>query len=338
MSLYDFLKGKFNEILLSILCAFTLSLYLINVGNSLEEVSLIIIAWVFIMVIVYSTQFLRRKKYYDELIEIVDNMKEKYLIGEMIDCPKYSDAIPYYYLMKKANKSMLEKINEVKGERKEYKEYIEQWIHEIKTPIAAVKLISENDKTSTTRNILYELEKIDGFVEQALFYARSENVDKDYFVKEVSAEKSVTSVLMKNKQMFLRNGIKVKLHNLDNTIYSDGKWIEFIIGLVLDNSIKYKNQQEPEIQIYCEDIKNGVCLNIKDNGIGIEEDELSRVFEKGFTGSNGRMSTKSTGIGLYLCKKLCIKLDHEIKISSVKNQYTKVSIFFPKGNFVKFES
>lgn len=337
MSIYSFLVGKADGIFLHIASIFILFLYLYNIGNDVNEITLIIIAWIFIVISFYTIQFYKRKKYFDELLSLINSLDEKYLISEMIDTPKYSDAVPYYDLLKKSNKSMLEKINSVKNERKEYKEYIEQWIHEIKTPIAAVKLISENNKNETTRSILYEIEKVDGFVEQVLFFARSEHLEQDYLIREIDIQSSINSVLAKNKQMFLQNTIKIKLRDVNRQIYSDSKWIEFIIGLILENAIKYKNKENPTIEIYCEDTKNGVILHISDNGQGIKESEISRVFEKGFTGTNGRRNKKSTGIGLYLCRKLCRKLDHEIKIESKENQYTKVSIIFPKGSFVTFE-
>ena len=275
-----------------------------------------------------------RKEFYNEISKSIDNLDKKYLISEVIDKPVYLEAEPYYYLLKKASKSMREEINSIKNERKEYKEYIEQWIHEVKTPISSIKLIEENNKTSVSRLVLQELETLDRYVEQALFYARSEEVEKDYLIKEMSLENCINKVIIKNKQIFILNNIDVEIENVDKNVYCDSKWLEFILNQIVVNASKYRNPENPKVKIYTEDIKNGIQLIIEDNGLGISQSELNRVFEKGFTGSKGRLNNKSTGIGLYLCKKLCEKLGLIIDIESKENLYTKVIIIFPKGNFV----
>ena len=263
-------------------------------------------------------------------------MDKKYLISEVIDKPIYLEAGPYYDLLKKASKAMREEINSIKNSRKEYKDYIEQWIHEVKTPIASIKLIEENNKTNTSRVVLQELEKLDTYVEQALFYARSEEVEKDYLIREMSLEECINKIIIKNKKIFILNNIGVEIDNIDKNVYSDSKWLEFILNQIIVNAIKYRNNKDPKVKVYVSDVKNGIKLIVEDNGIGIPTDELERVFEKGFTGSTGRLNSKSTGIGLYLCRKLCDKLGLLIDIESEINRYTKVSITFPMGSFCKF--
>ncbi|WBW98120.1 sensor histidine kinase [Oceanirhabdus sp. W0125-5] len=335
MSFSDFLKDKVPTILLNIICSFALISFLMNAGIGVYSLFVILISWYTILIVFCIIEYIRRKKYFDELLKIAKDLEQRYLISEIIDEPKYSDGLPYYALLKMANKSMIEEITKIKNERKEYKEYIEQWVHEIKTPISSIKLIGENNKSHVTREVLSELENIDNFVEQALFYARSEHVEKDYLIKEISLKKCVNSVIVANKHMFIQNRVQVELSNLEKTVYSDSKWIEFIINQLLINSVKYRSHSLPKIKIFAEEIKGGVSLVIEDNGIGIAESELPRVFEKGFTGSSGRNNNKSTGIGLYLCKKLCDKLGLIINITSKENEYTKVSISFPKGTLVK---
>lgn len=336
MSLGEYLKGRINIILSNFIGIITLSIFLFSVGNKFDTIIIILVCWTIISGLYFMYEYRKRKLYFKELNKMVERLDKKYLISEVIECPKYADAVPYYMLMKKASKSMIEEITNVKNQRKDYKEYIEKWIHEVKTPIAAIKIIEENNKSDISRNVLSELDKIDGFVEQTLFYARSEEVEKDYLIKEISLEKCVNEVIIKNKQLFISNNINIELDKLDKNIYSDSKWVEFIINQIVINSIKYRNDNEPEVKIYTIDIKNGVQLVIEDNGIGIDDNEINRVFEKGFTGNNGRVNQKSTGIGLYLCKKLCDKLGLLINIESEKDISTKAIITFPKGNFCKF--
>ncbi|MDU1566142.1 MAG: sensor histidine kinase [Clostridium sp.] len=334
MSLGDFLKSRFSVIFLNLISLVTLLVFLFSVGNTVDTLKIISVTWIIVLGTYLFFQYKNRKEFYNEISKSIDNLDKKYLISEVIDKPVYLEAEPYYYLLKKASKSMREEINSIKNERKEYKEYIEQWIHEVKTPISSIKLIEENNKTSVSRLVLQELETLDRYVEQALFYARSEEVEKDYLIKEMSLENCINKVIIKNKQIFILNNIDVEIENVDKNVYCDSKWLEFILNQIVVNASKYRNPENPKVKIYTEDIKNGIQLIIEDNGLGISQSELNRVFEKGFTGSKGRLNNKSTGIGLYLCKKLCEKLGLIIDIESKENLYTKVIIIFPKGNFV----
>lgn len=334
MSLGDFLKSRLLVIFLNAIGLVTLLVFLFSVGNTLDTLKIISVIWIIVLVGYLLFQYKNRKALFSDLSKSADNLDKKYLISEIIDKPVYLEAEPYYNLLKKSGKSMREEINSIKNERKEYKEYIEQWIHEVKTPIASIKLIEENNRTNTSRLVLQELETLDRYVEQALFYARSEEVEKDYLIKEISLENCINKVIIKNKQIFILNNIDVEIENVDKNVFCDSKWLEFILNQIVVNASKYRNSENPKVKIYTEDIKNGIQLIIEDNGLGITQSEINRVFEKGFTGSKGRLNSKSTGIGLYLCKKLCNKLGLAIHIESKENLYTKVIIIFPKGNFV----
>lgn len=334
MSLGVFFKSRFGVILLNFLGLITLILFLFSVGNTMDTLKVVVFTWLIVLSIYLFFQYKNRKAFFYELSKSIDSLDKKYLISEVIERPTYLESVPYYNLLKKASKSMREEINSIKNERKEYKEYIEQWIHEVKTPIASIKLIEENNKTIISRSILQELESLDMYVEQALFYARSEEIEKDYLIQEISLEPCINKVIIKNKRLFILNSIDIEIDNLDKDVYCDSKWLEFIVNQIVINAIKYSKKEGPKIKIYTNNIKNGVQLVIEDNGLGIAEDEINRVFEKGFTGNKGRINNKSTGIGLYLCKKLCKKLGLVIYIESIENLYTKVIISFPKGNFI----
>jgi signal transduction histidine kinase len=335
MILRDYLKERIKAILLNIVGLITLSTFLFSVGNTFDTIITIAIAWALVYIAFLTYEYRKRKVYYDVIYSTTEKLDKKYLMGEIIEAPPFIDAVPYYDLIKKAGKSMLEEVNKIKLQRKEYKEYIEQWIHEVKTPIAAIKLIEENNRTSISRAVLEELENIDRYVEQALFYARSEEAQKDYLIKEISLEQSVSKVLIRNKQMFILNNIDVELIDLDKSVYCDSKWLEFIINQIVVNAIKYRRDQHPMVKIHTNDMKGGIQLIIEDNGIGIPDNEINRIFDKGFTGNKGRQNHKATGIGLYLCKKLCDKLGLLIAAESKENLHTKVIITFPKGNFCK---
>lgn len=217
----------------------------------------------------------------------------------------------------------------------DYKDYIELWIHEIKIPIAASKMVIENNKNEATKSINEELDKVENYIEQVLFYARSNTVEKDYYIKKSSLKEIVNESIKKNKNILMQEKISINIHNLDLEVNTDSKWIGFILNQIIGNSVKYKKQNESlELEIYAKQGKQNIVLYIKDNGIGIKKGEITRVFEKGFTGTNGRLiGKKSTGIGLYLCKKLCDKLGIGLELNSVENEGTETRIVFPMGNF-----
>ena len=230
-----------------------------------------------------------------KLLDMAKQLSERYLISEVMELPEQAEDQVYYQLLKMAGKSMLEKIGEVERERLEYKEYIEQWIHEIKTPITAMKLLCENHRTDWTKELLLELEKTNRFTEQALYYARSEHTEKDYSVREMALSQVVHQAIADNKYLLLQSGMRLEVEEMQDTVYSDEKWVRFILNQLIANAVKYRTEQ-PVLRISTHKRQDQVILVVEDNGIGIAASDLPRIFEKGFTGQNGRMVQQSTGI------------------------------------------
>ena len=279
-------------------------------------------------------EFYRKKTFYDTLKENMEQLEQKYLISEIIKEPSFAEGKILKSVIQDTGKSMLENVNKYKYIQQDYKDYIELWIHEVKLPIATSKLIIENNKNEVTKNIEEELDQIENYVEQALYYARSSTVEKDYYINKCILKDIVNTAILKNKSNLILNKINIELENLDLQVYTDSKWCIFILNQIIQNSIKYKKDRNSILQINAKENKENVVLNIKDNGIGIKQEELEKVFEKGFTGTNGRIDgKKSTGMGLYLCKKLCEKLGLSIEIESKKDEYTQVKITFPKNSY-----
>ena len=231
---------------------------------------------------------------------------------------------------------MKDDISESIRNSNDYKEYIELWVHEIKTPIATCKLLIENNDNEVTESIGEEVTKVEDYIEQVLFYARSNAVEKDYLIKEINLKKSINAVIRKNANTLIEKRVKVDIRNVDKIVSCDSKWIEFILGQIVSNSIKYMDKKESVLKIYSENMGNDVLLKICDNGIGMDEKSVIKAFEKGYTGENGRRFGKSTGMGLYLCKKLCEKLGLGINIKSKENEGTEVTILFPINDMMKF--
>ena len=198
-------------------------------------------------------------------------------------------------------------------------------------------MIIQNNKNSVTRSIGEELDRVENYIEQALFYARSNAVEKDYIITKSNLKEIVNSAILKNKTNLLNEKVILELKDLEQEVYTDSKWAIFIINQIIQNSVKYLKEQDKKIEIFAKPKNDKVILYIKDNGIGIKKGEITRVFEKGFTGENGRIiGKKSTGIGLYLCKKLCDKLGLGIELNSEKDVGTEVRIIFPKNSYTDF--
>lgn len=301
-------------------------MFLLNMDTSFLTLSLFLYLTLLFIYLIISYLLIKEKN--QKIKNIVDELDEKYLISELIKKPKNLENEAYYYALKKASKAMNDKITELEHKYQDYEEYIETFVHEVKTPLAAISLYSDNKKDQELKQ---EVKKIDNLVEQVLFYARSENTEKDYFVKKIKLSEIIHQVMMQNKDYLLANNIIVEVENSDVIVATDEKWVIFILNQIINNSIKYMDKKEKKIQMNVIEDKNKVILKIKDNGCGIKESDISRVFDKGFTGSN-RKKEHSTGIGLYLCKKLCDRLHLNIAIESKEKEYTIVSIVFPKSS------
>lgn len=331
MKFTKYIKDKINYILGFIIYCIIIILYMNAMQIDVDVIYFIVIISIVFFIIGFSINYYKKNKYIKNIENIIDELEEKYLISEIIEKPRMQENLAYYRILKKANKSMLENVTSVRKAQKDYKEYIESWVHEIKIPITSIKLLCENNKSEITSKIDEEVEEINNFVEQVLFYARLDQVSNDFMIKEIKLSEVIKNVLARNKKIMIQNGMKVETKNIELTAYTDEKWLEFILNQIIINSIKYRKENNPEVIIELEENKENVRMAIKDNGIGIKQSEIDRIFDKGFTGTNGRNQKKSTGIGLYLCKRLCGELGMAIDAESVDNQYTKISITIPKA-------
>ncbi len=281
-------------------------------------------------------EFIKYNRYLKNLTHTIDGLDKKYLLSEVINEPRFQEERIINEVLKECNKSMHENVKYYKDEQIEYREYIETWVHEIKTPIASAKLILENDDSNLSSRINYEMKRVEGFIEQVLYYARSSDVSKDYIIKKFSLRNVVMKAVKNNSRDFINRNIKLNIKEVEGTIFSDAKWVEFIINQIIINAVKFSIPNKGEVSIFSKINENNIILTIEDNGVGISEKDIDRVFEKGFTGENGRKFGKSTGIGLYLCKKLCDKLGIGISLISKEGLGTKVNIVFPQGKFTDF--
>ena len=330
MMFLEYLEEKIFFIIVSLIFTLLLSIYLLLIGIDVRIIILLAILIIFFIFISLLINYLLIKKRYRKIVNLVDNLDEKYLIKEVIDKPKNLENRAYYYALDKACKSLNENLSEVENSKEEYLLFLNSFIHDIKTPISALSLYADNNNDKKVKE---EVLKISRLVDKMLFYARSDVVEKDYFIKEVTLADLVHPVLLEYKNYLLNYSFKVEVKNLDNlSVYTDIKWLNFIIEQIISNSLKYQNKKNRLVRIKGTSDKNNIKLEIYDNGVGIKESDLPKVFDKGFTGSN-RNKKNASGIGLYLTKRLCDKLGIDIKIESEYLKYTRVIITFPKGNY-----
>ena len=289
MNFRDFIKDKFLTITLILFSLVTIEIFLLvyPIGNFIK---IYIPASIILFYIIgISIEYYLKRTYYKNLHKTLNELEEKYLITEIIKEANFIEGKILKQTLEEINKSMIENVNKYKYLQEDYKDYIELWIHEIKMPIATSKMIIENNKNTVTKSINEELDKVENYTEQALFYARSNTVEKDYYIKKVKLKDIVNESIKKNKSVLIQEKIAINIHDVDLEVSTDNKWIVFILNQIIQNSRKYRKQNENlEIEIYAKQGIENVILYIKDNGIGIKKGEITRVFEKGFTGTNGR--------------------------------------------------
>lgn len=331
MKFLNYLENKIFYILFQIVIIMSFSLILNIIKVPIYYIVLFSSFLLFLLFVYLIIDFSICKSKYLKIINLVDSFEEKYYISEIIPKSNNLENMAYIYALKQASKSMNDKISSLEKDNLDYQEYIESFVHEIKTPISALSLIFDNNKDKISKR---ELDKIDSYIDQILYYARCDNPEKDYFVKEINLSDLIHSVLLKYRTYLLDEKIMVIANNLEKVIYTDEKWLQFVISQIIQNAIKYMDKDKKQIKIVAKEQKDNIVLSIKDNGCGIKESDIGKVFEKGFTGSD-RSKTKSTGIGLYLAKKICDKLGLNISIDSEYKKGTTLSIVFPKTNFNK---
>lgn len=248
---------------------------------------------------------------------------------------------PSYNKMEQDYRQLLcQLLEEKKAEKKrqdiryqELKDYIMMWAHQIKTPITALKLqvqkMQEDERISQEeidqlRHMKEELFAIESYVAMNLEYIRLDSLNADLSIEECNLEKVVKAEVRRFSALFIAKKLSIKMENLNQTILTDEKWFSFVLGQVLSNAIKYT--KEGGITIYATECKNGVRIFVQDTGVGIAKEDIPRLFEKAFTGYNGHIDKRATGIGLYLSKRILERLGHSIAISSEAGEGTCVEI------------
>lgn len=278
------------------------------------------------------TDFLKKSRFYNDITGKISELDKKYLITEMIRQPEFLEGEILCDVLYDACKSMNEWVFERERSVKEFTDYVEMWIHEIKLPISALSLMNYNEKTDM-QSYRRQVNKISHYVEQILYYVRADNPQEDFLMKKCSIKEMVHEVLLEQKETLIAEKFTIAQKNMDAFVVTDAKWVKFMLGQILANSVKYKRGGQGYLGFEVVETEDSVTLSIEDHGIGVPAADIKRVFDKSFTGNNGRQVAASTGMGLYICQKMCRKLGHEIWMESEEGNFTRVGIRFGKDRY-----
>ena len=337
MKLSKYFKDKLGLILIYFFNYFIIISLLIAFKSSISLIIAISLLGLINFLLIFFLSYFKKKNFYDNLLNNLELLDKKYLILETLSKPSFYEGELLFNILYDINKSMIENVNIYKNSVADFKDYVEMWIHEVKIPISSLVLMMHNKKNIDKR-FIQEIRKLDNYIDQVLFYVRSNYTEQDFLFKKISLNKIISQVAIKNIDDLRLNKVNLEVLVSDIVITTDPKWLEFIINQIVNNSIKYKKENNSYIKIYSKSYQDRVSLFIEDNGIGIPRKDLSSVFNKSFTGENGRNTTKSTGMGLYIAKKLCMKLGHKIEISSCEGEGTTLIITFNLYSFYQIEN
>ena len=277
--------------------------------------------------IIFIQDYFKRKGFYDELGDAAGNLDEICYLTELLEEPGFQEGRILYDILRRDEKYLNDTIAGQQRELQEYKDYVELWVHEVKTPIAVSRLIVENNRNEVTKSLEQEMDKLESFVDQMLYYSKSSSLQDDYHIRPVSLKGLVTDAVREQAKFMISNKVTPRIGVSDEMVLTDPKWMKFVLRQIISNSVKYHSKErKPELVFSTVKDGNILRLSIADNGIGMPPEDTERALRKGFTGANGRKYPKSTGMGLYLCDMLCKKLGTELTLQSEEGEGTVVTL------------
>ena len=311
-----YIKQYIKPILLFILFTLVFSLVFVLYNISTDPVIYASLLCCFIGLICICINFIT---YYKKHIALYKLQNEIYISLNNLPTPKNLIEDDYTNLILNLNDEYKNFIYKSDNAQKDMIDYYTMWVHQIKTPISAMKLLIQTSECEVSSDLSSELFKIEQYVEMVLSYIRLGSSENDFVIKEYNLDDIIKQAIRKYAPLFIRKKIALNFKNTNYTVLTDEKWLVFVIEQILSNAIKYTTKGT--VSIYPLENKK---LVIEDTGIGISEEDIPRIFDKGFTGYNGRTNKKASGLGLYLCKNILDKLSHKISIESEVGVKTKV--------------
>ncbi|MDS6278993.1 sensor histidine kinase [Clostridioides difficile] len=327
--LVKYLKGRSKYIALPLVVVSIINIYLFAIDifkNKYSELIYLDFLVLFIIMVFFVIDYINFRNSYTNLYNCIENSGEidSYLVdGQSFEENLIKDIIEN---LKIKNNSDIETY---KQSLKELDEYIAKWVHEIKIPISSLSIITDRlSSIEDSLDIKNQVAKINFLVNSILYSSRNNTMFEDVFINKFNLEKLIKMSIKNNSFLLIKNNVEVSLNELENDVYTDSKCMSYVLDQIINNAIKY-SKEVGKIEFNSKKLENGVVLSIKDFGIGINEEDISRVFDKGFTVKNGRNQLyKSTGMGMYFVKKMIDSLGHEIEVCSENGSYTIFNIYF----------
>ena len=312
--LYWILFLVFSFLIFSVLCF----LYQLDIEILLYGTLLCL----FFFLVLIGVDFYHYKKRHDQRIVIQSEAIDQAMNLQDLTLPGRE----YQALLQKMERARLDAIHQNEEQFKDHMDYFTLWIHQVKLPISAMQLLLEEENLSKEK-LKSQLIRINQYTDMVLAYLRMNASQTDFVFKEIDLDDAVRQSIRYFASEFIARNISLSFKETHLFVLSDEKWLVFVIEQLLSNALKY-TKQNGQIRIYLQEDHK---LIIEDNGIGIQASDLPRIFEKGYTGFNGRTDKKASGLGLYLCKEICQKLSCEISIDSKPESYTKVCLKFDQS-------
>lgn len=331
-SVGSYMVDRRAQIVVGIVCLIVVAGMLSVLGIVIDAVVVVsgVIALGFVVMLAIG--YVRRRRFYVEIEELACHLERASQLPALIEEPEFLEGRLTYRVLEISARLAADEAMRYKDQANSYRDYIELWIHEIKTPITAANLMIADLHGPVVTKLKGELDRIEVQVEQALYYARSTSLARDYAIREVALPIIVRDVCKKNARYLIEQGTTPVIELPENaTVFADPLWLAFVIGQVAVNAAKY-DAVHIRFTIRVEEEASNVkrtVLEIADDGCGIPDADVPRVFDRGFTGENGRMRRSSTGMGLYLAATMCEKMGLGIAIASEVGTGTRVMIVFP---------
>lgn len=300
----------------------------LTVGNIIYLYFFVIMFLIAYLILGYIFKY----RYWQEMKELVSGEIDENII-ELLPKPRTSEQAFFNELMRKKHREEQKTVTALQDKQEEYHDFILYWVHEVKTPLVASKMLIKNPDLNDTETIFEkvdeELDRVDQLVMQALYFSRLDTFAKDYFIQEQDLGSVVRESIKRHSRLFISGKKKLSMGDVSVDVRTDSKWLGFILDQIISNALKY-TAEGGEVKIWCEEKKDRTHLHIWDNGRGISAEDLPRVFQQGFTGMTGRKEKKATGMGLYLAKQMAKKLGHSVEIKSSEGEFTELILHFAR--------
>lgn len=352
-TLATYLRSHATGLIVLALLELLLALLLHITSVNLDFIALVLALVALAAAAAIALDYLRVRDFYRELAELAAVVDRPRLMPELVDEPAFAEGRVAYDALVAVARGANEEVAEQRRQVEDYRSYVETWVHEAKSPLAAASLAVENLEAASgsadprrLRELSRELARVDGYVEQALFYARSETLERDYLVRRHVLRDIVAAAVRANTDALIGAHVTPRMgKGLSLEVFTDDKWLAFMVGQLLQNSVRYARADAAggsQVWFDARLVGEGTAgehveLTVRDNGCGTSEADLPRVFERGFTGENGRNHKRSTGLGLWLVARLAAKMGLSVSADSREGEFFAVTLDFPTNKMHYFE-